>query len=194
MELLNFILFCTSFSFLSFSTFCNLMMMNLFLRVVYKLNIMSLDGFDPIILFMNIINILLHLFVFYTTNLMESLGKNNWCNWLFTNYNYFNNKYVGIKNTIIHSITLGPLKFLMGKLVKSNNQPNQSNQSNPTMEPFNITNIIQQIKLENRNGINNGFQTIPNIKKQQIDSNIQLNTNKEISNFLDNLLVNNKTD
>ncbi len=153
---------------------------------------MSLDGFDPIILFMNVINILLHLFVFYISNLVDSLGKNNWCNWIFTKYSYFNNKYVGIKNTIIHSITLFPLKFLMGKLVnKSNNQPNQSN---PTMEPFNITNIIQQIKLENRNGINNGVQTIPNIKKQVIDPSIQLNTNKEISNFLDNLLVNNKTD
>ncbi len=179
MELLNLILVCGAFSLFSFSTFCNLMCFNLFLRIGYKLNLMNMHDFDPIMLMLNIINILMHFFVYKMTKLIGIINNTKWGNYVLEKYNYLNNKYVNIKNSLIHTIMMFPIKFVMKNL----------NKPSDTTDNSTLTNIIHQIQLENR--VNS--QKIPVIRKTTIDTNIELNTNKDISNFLDNLLETNKT-
>ena len=171
MALLKLVLVVIAFSFLNITTFYNLIIISLFLKIIYKMNFTSVNDSDPIMLMVNITNIFMHLISYQISNFISKVN-NNIFSYILTKYNYWNNKFIKLKSNIISY----PMKFFMKKLI--NNSLNND-----------AINIIQQIKLQTKNNL----QHIPNIKKTIINPDIKLNTNKDISNFLDNLLDNNKS-
>lgn len=150
MELLQFILFGVAYNYLNINYFINFIIFILFLKVVYNSNIKLINNIDPLIIFCNMINIMLHLIVYQTQKINKNLTNYTIIKYVSDSYSYLNNKFMFIKNRVFNYIFLRTTKIVL-------NKPN------------------------------NNLQIKPIIKKTNIDT-IKLNTNKDISDFLDKLL------
>ena len=136
--------------------------------MTYKTNNNYDNNLDPITLLVNLINIMMHLLVYQFNDFVKAINKTKYGSLIVSSYNYLDSKVVQIKNLIFNWLVLIPVKFIMGKTIRTLLDGN--------MIKTNRTNIKQ----------------IPTIKKNDVSSEVKLETNADIFNFLDRLLDENK--
>ena len=87
MELLQLIFFGFSYSYMSTGTFFNTLLLYLFLNLTYKNNnLLNSNNFDPTILIVNFIKIMLHLLVYQMGLLVNVISKNKHGNKIISIY------------------------------------------------------------------------------------------------------------
>ena len=119
MELLQLILFSFSYSLMNTGTFFYTILIYLFLNLIYKKNnILNTNNFDPSMIIINFINIILHLLVYQMGLLVNIIKKNQYGNQVFNIYNNINNKYVLLKNKLLYYIIFIPTKLVTKKVIK----------------------------------------------------------------------------
>ena len=119
MELLQLILFSFLYSLMNTGTFFYTILIYLFLNLIYKKNnILNTNNFDPSMIIINFINIILHLLVYQMGLLVNIIKKNQYGNQVFNIYNNINNKYVLLKNKLLYYIIFIPTKLVTKKVIK----------------------------------------------------------------------------
>ena len=168
MELLKLILFSTAFSFLSASAFFDLIIFTCMLKLVYKKNNMyiNLNDADPMMIMMNLMNIMMHLVFYQLTIFIQVLKQNKYGNYVITTYSNLNQKYLELRNIVFNFVLLKPLKVVLKKII------------GPLMINY------QELKPTE----------IPKMNKSLNVPDVNLNNNKDINDFLDKILENNKKD
>ena len=100
-------------------TFFYTILIYLFLNLIYKKNnILNTNNFDPSMIIINFINIILHLLVYQMGLLVNIININQFGNQLFNIYNNINNKYVLLKNKLLYYIIFIPTKLVTKKVIK----------------------------------------------------------------------------
>jgi len=128
MELLQLIFFGFSYSYMSTGTFFNTLLLYLFLNLTYKNNnLLNSNNFDPTILIVNFIKIMLHLLVYQMGLLVNVISKNKHGNKIISIYNNINNKYIILKNKLLYYVLLIPTKLITRKVIKYFDMENNSN-------------------------------------------------------------------
>ena len=95
MELLQLILFSFLYSLMNTGTFFYTILIYLFLNLIYKKNnILNTNNFDPSMIIINFINIILHLLVYQMGLLVNIIKKNQYGNKVFNINNNINNNYL----------------------------------------------------------------------------------------------------
>ena len=119
MELLQLIFFSFSYSLMNTGTFFNTILIYLFLKLTYKKNnILNTNNFDPSMILINFINIILHLLVYQMGLLVDIIKKNQYGNQVFNIYNNINIKYILLKNKLLYYIIFIPTKLVTKKVIK----------------------------------------------------------------------------
>jgi len=119
MELLQLILFSFSYSLMNTGTFFYTILIYLFLNLIYKENnILNTNNFDPSMILINFINIILHLLVYQMGLLVDIIKKNQYGNQVFNIYNNINIKYILLKNKLLYYIIFIPTKLVTKKVIK----------------------------------------------------------------------------
>jgi hypothetical protein len=119
MELLQLILFSFSYSLMNTGTFFYTILIYLFLNLIYKENnILNTNNFDPSMILINFINIILHLLVYQMGLLVDIIKKNQYGNQVFNIYNNINIKYILLKNKLLYYIIFIPTKLVIKKVIK----------------------------------------------------------------------------
>lgn len=172
MELLELLLYTTAFSQLSYGNFFDFCIVNLFLKHAYAykptdFNQYSIDFSTFLITFTHLT---LHMLNFYMYSLCYKCYTFKYGKYIIDNYNILNKKYLNLRFKLIYYTFLLPIKFLMRKYIFSN-LPEQNK---------NYLKKIVELKLQNNN-----------LKKENIITNVELKTNKEIDCFLDKILLEN---
>ena len=138
MELLQLIFFTFSYNFMSVGNFFNTILIYLFLKLVYKKNNIINSNLDPSMIIINFLNILLHLLVYQMGLMINVMKQNVYYNKVITLYNNMNNKYVSIKNKILHYIIFIPLKLGMSKMLNNISREVNSNTNLKSNQDINI--------------------------------------------------------
>ena len=174
MELFKLIIFSTSLFLFGSGAFFDTMLIYLFLTLTYKTNINYSNNLDPMAILINLINIMMHLIVYQFNDFVKAIDKTKYGSLAVSSYNYLDSKVVQIKNLIFHWLVLIPVKFLMGKTIG-------------TLLDDDMIKAIKEMKANSAN-----IKQAPTIKKTVVSSEVKLETNADISNFLDRLLDENK--
>lgn len=177
MELFKLMIFSTSLFLFGYGVLFETMLIYLFLTITYKTNINYNNTLDPMTIFVNLINIMMHLIVYQFDNFVKSINKTRYGSLAISTYNYLDSKVVQIKNLIFHWLVLIPIKFILGKTIG-------------TLLDDNVIKAIKEIKQTKLN--RNNIKQTPTIKRSLVSSKVKLETNADISNFLDRLLDENK--
>lgn len=176
MELFKLIIFSTSLFLFGASAFFDTTLIYLFLNMTYKSRISHENTYDPMMILVNLINIMMHLIVYQFNYFVKAINKNQYGLMVTSAYNYLDDKVVRIKNLIFHWVVLLPMKFVMRKTLGS-------------LMDESVVNAIKDMKI---NKSINENQQMPVIKRTPISKEIKLETNQDISNFLDSLMKENK--
>jgi hypothetical protein len=171
MDLFKLIIFSTSLSLFSSSTLFDMMLIYLFLTITYKTNIYYNNNSDLVGVLVNTINIMMHLMVYQFNNFVNVINKTKYGSLAISSYNYLDSKVVKIKTIIFNWLVLVPVKFVIEKTMGTLDED-----MNKEIREMKLTNINQE----------------PVIKKTVVGSKVKLETNADISNFLDKLLDENK--
>ena len=106
------------------------------------------------------------MFIYYINCYTQIIKQNKYGKIIIDKYNIINNKYVTLRITYFNYCIIYPLQYLLKKIMFSN-----------------ITDeYINNIKMNLNKNINSHQK-----------SNIELKTNKDIDEFLDKILIKNKT-
>jgi hypothetical protein len=171
MDLFKLIIFSTSLSLFSSSTLFDMMLIYLFLTITYKTNIYYNNNSDLVGVLVNTINIMMHLMVYQFNNFVNVINKTKYGSLAISSYNYLDSKVVKIKTIIFNWLVLVPVKFVIEKTMGTLDED-----MNKEIREMKLTNINQELI----------------IKKTVVGSEGKLETNADISNFLDKLLDENK--
>lgn len=174
MELFKLIIFSTSLFFFGSGALFDTMIIYLFLMMTYKTNINYNNNLDHLMLLVNLINIMMHLIVYQFYVFVVAINKTKYGNLAVTSYNYLDSKVAQIKNLMFNWLVLLPVKFVMGKTIG-------------TLLNDDMIKVIKELKA---NGSN--IKQTPTIKNTGFSSDVKLETNADISKFLDRLLNENK--
>lgn len=149
MELLKIIFFTTGFFTLSTGAFFNIMLYYLFINLIYKTK-PTLNISDPVMIFFNLLNILIHLIYNQMIKLVNIAKKNKSGSIIINSYTYLNNQVVRIKNILVKWIILIPMKYVMKKTF--NNLLNEEPKTNKITELKNNQDIMNFLdRLSNKN-------------------------------------------
>ena len=193
MELFKLIIFSTSLFLFGPGTFFDTVLIYLFLNLTYKSGINYNNTYDPMMVLVNLINIMMHLIVYQFHDFVKALNKTQYGSIAVSTYNYLDDKVTRIKQIIFHWFVLLPMKFVMRKTIGS-------------LMDESVLNTIKDMKVNKNSQLQNqgpnetsldararGFASAgPIIRKTEISKEIKLETNQDISNFLDRLLDENK--
>jgi hypothetical protein len=160
MELLQFIIFSMSYSFMSINEFIKCVLIFLFLKINYENKILEYNPYDNISVLMNLIKMTIHFMVYQMVIIIKVIKQYNFGNRVICTYNKLNFKYIELKNKLLNFILFTPIKFLMNKLIC--------------------------YLFKNKLNFNNTF--IPRLPKTNMKSYVKLETTQDINNFLDELL------
>jgi len=157
MELLQLVFFSGGYLLLESNTFYMLLLINLLLKCVRRVNmtIPNTNDIDIVTVFINIISLSLNLFIFQMNMLYGILNNNYYCNKVFVLYDYLNSKYLFVRSAMLQTIIMAPLKYLFSHNINKNMKIGENDKVKEVLKRN------KEVKLEN---------------------------NKDISNFLDNLL------
>ncbi len=172
MELFELLLYTTAFSQLSYGNFFDFFILNLFLKHAYaykptEFNQHSADFSTFLITFTHLT---LHMLNFYMYSLYYKCYTFKYGKYIIDSYNNLNKKYLNLRFKLIYYTFLLPIKFIMKKYIFSD-QPIQNK---------NYLKKIIGLKLQNNN-----------LKTENIITDVELKTNKEIDSFLDKILLEN---
>lgn len=168
MELFKLIICITILFFFNLSVLVDTILIYLFLMINYKTNINYDNNVDPIIMTINLINIIMHLIIYQFNNFVKAINKTKYGILIIYSYDYLDSKVIQIKNLIFYQVVLNPIKFVIGK----------------TIGTIYNNDIIKELKVNNINQNNV-------IKKTISSSEVTLETNDDIYNFLNKLEKNN---
>lgn len=128
MELLQLIFLVFSYSVMSTGTFFNTVLVYLFLNLTYKKNnIVNSNNFDLSLIFINLINLILHLLVYQMGLLVNIIKKNQYGNQIINIYDNINTKYLLLKNKLLYYVIFYPLKLINKKVMNYINIENNTN-------------------------------------------------------------------
>jgi hypothetical protein len=128
MELLQLIFLVFSYSVMSTRTFFNTVLVYLFLNLTYKKNnLVNSNNFDLSLIFINLINLILHLLVYQMGLLVNIIKKNQYGNQIINIYNNINTKYLLLKNKLLYYVIFYPLKLINKKVMNYINIENNTN-------------------------------------------------------------------
>jgi len=164
MELFKLIICITILFLFNLSVLVDTILIYLFLMITYKTNINYDNNFDPTIMIINLINVIMHLIIYQFNNFVKAINKTKYGILIISSYNYLDSKVIQIKNFIFYQVVLNPIKFVIGK----------------TIGTIYNNDIIKELKVNNINQNNV-------IKKTIISSKVTLETNDDIYNFLNKL-------
>lgn len=172
MELLNLLLYTTAFSQLTYSKFFDFCLINIFLKYAYHF---KPTGYNPNIadfttFFVTFIHFTLHIILYYGDLCICKCEQNNYGKHIIYSYNSLNKYYLNARNKLLYYGVLTPFKYVLKKIVFST-IPNQN---------------IENFKKNMETNILNGKQE----NKELVGT--ELKTNKQIDNFLDKILLENK--
>lgn len=128
MELLQLIFLVFSYSVMSTGTFFNTVLVYLFFNLTYKKNnLVNSNNFDLSLIFINLINLILHLLVYQMGLLVNIIKKNQYGNQIINIYNNINTKYLLLKNKLLYYVIFYPLKLINKKVMNYINIENNTN-------------------------------------------------------------------
>ena len=128
MELLQLIFLVFSYSVMSTRTFFNTVLVYLFLNLTYKKNnLVNSNNFDLSLIFINLINLILHLLVYQMGLLVNIIKKNQYGNQIINIYDNINTKYLLLKNKLLYYVIFYPLKLINKKVMNYINIENNTN-------------------------------------------------------------------
>jgi hypothetical protein len=167
MELLKLIIWGTCTYFYGYGISFNIIVFHLFLNLVYRANIQYSNNLDLYTIIIILINIMIHIIIYYFNEFIYRVNK-TWIGYnIIYAYNFIDEKITKIKSIIINQIMGKTIRFIW-------------NMSKTLLLDESVNETLQILKSKNIFGHINA----PKIK---------LKTNSDINNFLDNLLLNNKT-
>jgi hypothetical protein len=172
MELFKLLIFSTCLFLFGTGALFDTLLIYLFLNMAYKSKISYVNTLDPTMFLVNLINIMMHLIVYQFNDFIKIINQTYGGRLLISSYNYLDELVVRVKTLFFHWIVLTPMKYVMSKTMGS-------------LINEDVMKTIKEIKTTN-----NG--QIPVIKKTLVSPDIKLETNQDISNFLDRLLEQNK--
>jgi len=113
---------------MSTRTFFNTVLVYLFLNLTYKKNnLVNSNNFDLSLIFINLINLILHLLVYQMGLLVNIIKKNQYGNQIINIYNNINTKYLLLKNKLLYYVIFYPLKLINKKVMNYINIENNTN-------------------------------------------------------------------
>lgn len=178
MELLNLLLYTTAFSQLSYSGFFDFCLINMFLKYAYYYNPKNYNPtnynqntVDFTTFFVTFVHFALHVLSYYGYLFINNCEQYKYGKYIINNYNTLNKSYLNARYKILYNGFLTPLKYVLKKIIFSD-IPKQNIENFKIIMEKNINNMKQESK-----GLNG----------------IKLNTNKQIDNFLDKILLENKS-
>ena len=128
MELLQLIFLVFSYSVMSTRTFFNTVLVYLFFNLTYKKNnLVNSNNFDLSLIFINLINLILHLLVYQMGLLVNIIKKNQYGNQIINIYDNINTKYLLLKNKLLYYVIFYPLKLINKKVMNYINIENNTN-------------------------------------------------------------------
>ena len=172
MELLNLLLYTTAFSQLSYYKFFDFCLINLFLNYAYHYKPTSYNPniIDFITFCVTFTHFTLHIISYYGVLFINNCEQNKYGKHIIYSYNSLNKSYLNARFKLFYYGFLTPFKYVLKKFVFPS-IPNQNIEGFKKIMETNISNL----KQERKSHINN-----------------ELKTNKQIDNFLDKILLENK--
>ncbi len=89
----------------------------LFLIIIYKKDYKYNNNLEPINMFINLINLIMHLTVYQLNIFVNKLNKTKYGSLIMYSYNYLNLKVINIKFFILDRLIFNPIKFFIKKTI-----------------------------------------------------------------------------
>lgn len=175
MELLNFLLYTTAFSQLSYSCFFDFCVGNMFLKYAYYVKpVYENNSLDITWFIMSFMHISLHLMVYYLWLFIQYCKTIPSANYMIKQYNWANKKYIEYRTKFVFYGILRPMGFIVKKIFLT--EQDKTNEQE-------FVQLVQNLKFKVSNSTNG----------KPLIANRELKTNEEINGFLNKFMTEKKT-